>query len=88
MKTTSNCPHHFPWGGENSTLSSVESPHEASQSGHSGRLGTIGRASGPSHGGGGGVGLCDRLAVKDGSSIKTYIVNSGVSSLLKAELIP
>jgi len=38
--------------------------------GHSGGLGTIGRASGPHHSGGGGADLHDGSVVKDGSSIK------------------
>jgi len=66
---------------------SVKSPHKASQSGHDGSLGTIGRVSGPSHGGGGGAGLRDGLAVKNSSSIKEQIVDRDASSLLKAELI-
>ena len=70
-------------------MSSVKSPHEPSQSGHGGGLRTIDRASGPSHGdgGGGGAGLRDESDIKDGSSIKAQIIIRGASSLLKTELI-
>ena len=67
---------------------SVKSPHKASQSGHDGNLGTIGRVSGLSHGGGGGAGIRDGLAVKNSSSIKEQIVDRDTSFLVKTELMP
>jgi len=52
------------------TLSSEDSPHEASQSGQGSGRGNITGTSRLYHGGGGGAGLRDGSVVKDGSSIK------------------
>ena len=61
----------FPLGGRESTLSSEDTSLEASQSGHGGGRDSDTNASHRNQGGGGGTGLCDGLAVKDDSSIKT-----------------
>ena len=53
-------------------MSSVESPHEASQSGHGGGLRTVSRALSSNHGGRGGAGLRDILAVIDGIFEKAH----------------
>ena len=71
----------------NLTLSSEGSPHKASQSDHGGGRRIITSASHRDQGGGDGIGLCDELTVKDGSSIKAPIVDKGTSFLLKIELI-
>ena len=54
-------------------MSSVKPPHEASQSGYGGCLGTAGRASSPNQGGVR-TGLCDRSAIVDDRSEKTHAV--------------
>ena len=77
----------IPPGGKNSTLSSEDSPHEASQSGQSGGRGSSMGTSCRDHRGGGGAGLHDRSVVEDSSTIKEQIVERGASSWLKAELI-
>jgi len=75
-------------GVRNSTLSSEDSPHEASQSGQGGgresNTGTTLR----DHDDGGGAGLRDGLTVENGCLIKVHIVNGGASFLLKTQLIP
>ena len=48
------------------------SSHEASQSDYGGGCGTDIRASSLNQGGGGGTGLCDRLAAVDSRSRKAY----------------
>ena len=69
-------------------MSSVESPYGAFQSSHGGDLGTISRASDLSHCGKDGAGFHDGSTVKDNNSINAQIVDKGVLSLLKTELIP
>ena len=68
-------------------MSSEGPPHEASQSGHVGGRGINNGASRQDHSGGGGAGLHDGSTVKDNSFIKAHIIDRGVSSLLKTELI-
>ena len=51
-------------------MPSQSSPHEVSQSGQGGGRGSNTGTSRRDHGSGGGVGLPDGSAVKDGSSIK------------------
>ena len=94
------CPYHFPRGGENSALSSVESLNEASQSGHGSGLGIIGRASSLNHDDGGGAGLRDgsaaidstsekeHAAFIDGTSEKEHAAERVKSALLNTELTP
>jgi len=77
----------FPPRWRNSTLSSEGFPYEALQSVQGGGRDSNTGVSHRDHGGGGG-GLCDESAVKEGTSIKTPIVDKGTSSLLKTKLIP
>ena len=66
----------FPPGEKNSTLSSEDSPHEASQSGQgSGRESNTDTPR-RDHGGGGGASLCDGFTVKDDRLIKVQIAVS------------
>jgi len=78
----------FPLRWGNSTLSSEDSFHEASQSGEGGSCSNNTGTSRRDHGGGGEIDLRDRSAVKDSSSIKTNIVDKGTLSPLKTKLIP
>jgi len=64
----------FPPGGRESTLSSEDSSHEASQSGHSGGCDSGTNASHRDQGGGSGTGLRVR-SIKDGSLIKAPIAD-------------
>ena len=82
------CPHNFPRDEKNSTLSSVGSPHKASQSGHGGGQRTISHASSPNQGGRCGSDLCDGSAAVDGRSEKVHAAERVGSTPLKIELIP
>ena len=62
--------------------------HESPQSSQGGNRDSNTGASRRDHGVGGEAGFCDRSVVKDGSLIKTQIVDRSTWSLLKTELIP
>ena len=80
-------PPSFPRDERNSTLLSEGPPHEVSQLGYGGGRGSSTGTSCWDHGGGGGVGRRDGLAVQYGSSIQAQRVDQGASSLLRTELI-
>jgi len=76
--------HYFCWGGRESTLSSEDTFHEASQPGHGGDCGSSTKASLRDQGSGGGTGLCIG-SIKNISLIKTPIADWGTPSMMKTE---
>ena len=70
------------------TLSSVGSPHKASQSGYGGGQGIAGRASSLNQGGAGETSLRDGSAAIDNRFEKTHSADRVESSPLKIKLIP
>ena len=78
----------FSLGEKNSTLLSVDSPHEASQSSHSGGQRTISHAPSLNEGGAGGTDLRDGSTTVDNRLRKAHAANRVESAPLKTELIP
>jgi len=75
--------HHFPRGGRDSTLSSEDTPHETSQSGHGGGCDSNTSASHRDQGGGGRASFRDKQVVINGSSSKIHALWQVNSAPLK-----